>query len=67
MTKLFKLLRLLKLRYIILKIEDNVTNKQVSNILSMAKFSIKLFIIAHWLACLWHMLGQYELTDLGSS
>lgn len=59
-TKLFKLFRLLKLRLIILKIEDNVTNKRVSNLLSMCKFSIKLLVISHWLACMWHLIGEYE-------
>lgn len=61
MFKLLRLLRVLKLSRIFGKIEGYLDLSLVLNsILSLLKLSGMILVIAHWVACIWRLLGIIE-------
>lgn len=61
LLKILRLLRVLKLTRIFTRIESYLDLSLVLNsILSLLKLSGLLLIIAHWLACIWYLLGVLQ-------
>jgi hypothetical protein len=59
--KVMKLLRVLKLKKIFGKFEDYLDlSSAMVTIYELLKLIFMMLFCAHWLACIWHMIADYE-------
>lgn len=62
--KILRLLRVIKLKKIFAKLEDYLQLSPTFNaILAFVRLCFLIICIAHWFACIWHLLAVYEETD----
>ena len=62
--KILRLLRVVKLKVIFSKIEDYMQLSPAFNaILAFIRLCFLMICIAHWFACVWHLVAVYEETD----
>lgn len=62
--KILRLLRAAKLRNIFIKLEDYLQLTPAFNaIMAFIRLCFLIIIIAHWFACIWHLLAIYEQGD----
>ena len=61
MVKILRLLRVAKLSRIFTRIESFLDlSLGLNSLLSLLKLSGLILIIAHWIACIWHLLAELE-------
>lgn len=66
--KILRLLRVLKLKKIFEKFEDYLQlSLTVNAILACVRLGFLMICIAHWFACIWHMIAIYESQDTYNS
>jgi hyperpolarization activated cyclic nucleotide-gated potassium channel 2 len=59
--KVMKLLRVLKLKKIFGKLEDYIDlSDAMVTLYSLLKLTMLMLFVAHWLACIWHLIADYE-------
>ncbi len=59
--KILRLLRVMKLKKIFAKLEDYLQLSPTFNaLLAFLRLCFMLICIAHWFACIWHLLAVYE-------
>ena len=59
--KLLRLLRALKLKKIFGKLEDYYQlSLTINAVLACVRLGFLMIVIAHWFACIWHMIATYE-------
>jgi hyperpolarization activated cyclic nucleotide-gated potassium channel 2 len=59
--KVIKLLRILKLKKIFGKLEDYITlSSAMVSLYEVMKLTGIMLFFAHWLACIWHLIADYE-------
>jgi Ion transport protein/Cyclic nucleotide-binding domain/Zinc knuckle len=56
--KVLKLIRLFRLKYIIMKIQDHVSSKKVLSMLSILKSMMYLFLVGHFFACVMFLVSK---------
>ena len=62
--KILRLLRVVKVRKIFAKIEDYMQLSPAFNaVLAFIRLCFLIICIAHWFACIWHLLAVYEDAD----
>lgn len=62
--KILRLLRVIKLKKIFSKLEDYLQLSPAFNaILAFVRLCFLIICIAHWFACIWHLLAVYEEND----
>jgi len=56
-----KLLRVLKLKKLFGKLEDYIDlSSAMVTIYELFKLVFMMLFVAHWLACIWHLIADYE-------
>lgn len=65
--RMMKLLRLAKLKMIIIRIEDILFNKTLSNLFLYARLGSVVFFLAHWTACAWSFISMQSLDSVPKS
>ena len=62
--KVLRLLRIAKLKTILTKFLEYLNFSQVMlGLLDLFKLSIIVIVLAHWLACLWNLVGKVDLEN----
>ena len=62
--KILRLLRVVKLKKILSKIEEFMEfSNTVIGILGFLKLSIFILLIAHFCACIWHLVGMNDVEN----
>lgn len=62
--KILRLLRVMKLRIIFAKIEEYMQFSPTFNaVLAFLRLCFLIICIAHWFACIWHLVAVYEDND----
>lgn len=57
--KVLKLLRVAKLKLIVEKLVEYLKlSKSILGLLGFLKLSSIVLFIAHWIACMWHLIGS---------
>jgi len=57
-VKILRLLRIAKLRVIVIKIIEYLRLSDVTiGMMGFFKLMINVLLLAHWVACIWHMIG----------
>jgi hyperpolarization activated cyclic nucleotide-gated potassium channel 2 len=59
--KLLKLIRLTKLKFMIIKIKDRISNKTILSFITVGKLLLYLFLIAHSFACTMYSVSSENL------
>jgi hyperpolarization activated cyclic nucleotide-gated potassium channel 2 len=60
--KILRLIRVLKLKKIFGKLESYINmSAGLMAFLGFLKISLIILVIAHWIACIWHLIGSLEL------
>jgi hypothetical protein len=59
--KVMKLLRVLKLKKLFVKLEDYIDlSSAMVSLYEILKLTLLMLFVAHWLACIWHLIADYE-------
>ena len=58
--RVLRLLRLAKLKRIFVRIEDYIASTTLASIFQFLRLLFVVFLIAHWIACLWYYVGVVE-------
>jgi hypothetical protein len=59
--RILRLLRVLKLQRIFIKFEENVASETMNVVVKFIKLIVMITFIAHWIACFFYAIGDYEL------
>jgi hypothetical protein len=60
--KLVRLIRLTKLKFMIIKIQDRISNKKVLTLITVIKLMLYLFLIANFFACIMFSVSSEDMT-----
>ena len=63
--KLLKLIRLTKLKIMILKIKDRISNKKVLSLIDIFRLLLYLFLVAHFIACTMYLVASDNMSPEG--
>lgn len=61
-VKLIKLANLTKLKFMILKIQDRISNKKILSFINVLKLLLYLFLVAHFFACVMFSVSATDLS-----
>ncbi|OMJ76239.1 hypothetical protein SteCoe_24415 [Stentor coeruleus] len=64
-AKLLKLIRLAKLKILIFRIEDQIANQTLINLMIVLKLLVYLFLIAHFFACMMFLISSSDMSPDG--
>ena len=63
--KLLKLIRLTKLKFMILKIKDRISNKKFLSLIDIFRLLLYLFLVAHFVACTMYLVSSDNMSPDG--
>jgi len=60
-VKILRLIRILKLKNIFVKLETYINlSDGIAGFLGFLKLAVLVLFISHWIACIWHLIGNLE-------
>ena len=62
LAKILRLIRIFKFKKIFIKLESIMfISPSINRLLGFFKINLIILVIAHWIACVWHLVGLMEL------
>ena len=63
---MLKLLRVVKIKRILLKFEENIVTDSMDLMVTFLNITVKIIVIAHYMGCFFYFFGMEELRDSNS-